>query len=82
MAPSRGWFWITDLVRQNSLGVRLIFVRDRFAFVVLSGAKHLANEGNGRQPSDAAQIFRCRSELALSEVEGMTTQGPNRPHKT
>ncbi len=20
MAPSRGWFWITDLVRQNSLG--------------------------------------------------------------
>jgi hypothetical protein len=41
--------------------VRLLLVGDRLAFVMLSGAKHLANEGNERQSSDAAQILRCRS---------------------
>ncbi len=52
--------------------VRLIFVGDRLALVMLSEAKYLAHERNKRQSLDAAQILRCRSEPALSEAEGMT----------
>ncbi len=38
--------------------VRLIFVGDQPTFVMLSEAKHLANEGNLRFFSWAAQILR------------------------
>ncbi len=38
--------------------VRLIFVGDQPAFVMLSEAKHLANERNLRSLSYAAQILR------------------------
>jgi hypothetical protein len=45
--------------------------------VMLSGAKHLGLEreirtGYARGILRGTQILRCRSELALSEVEGMT----------
>ncbi len=45
--------------RKNGPGrVRLIFVGDQPAFVMLSEAKHLANEWNLRSLSYAAQILR------------------------
>ena len=53
-------------------GVRLIFVGDRPAFVMLSEAKHLGNEGNHRLFSRSAHILRYRSVPALSAAEGMT----------
>ncbi len=61
--------------------MRLTFVGELPAFVMLSEAKHLGGEWNQRLFSCLAQILRWRSEPALSVAEGMTGGDDTDPTK-
>jgi hypothetical protein len=62
----------------RSAGVRLVFVGNPPAFVMLREAKHPGGEWNQHLFLCSAQILRWRSEPALSVAEGMTG-GTGRP---